>query len=227
MARAARMIIPGVPHHVTQRGNNRQQTFFTPDDYAYYVELMRGCARVARVSVWNWVLMPNHVHLILVPETTDGIRAFMSRLSRLYAGRIHARLKRTGHFWQGRYGCVAMDEAHLHAAMLYVSMNPVRARLCAHATGWHHSAVHALVGDTPDGVTDTEIQGDRLHRFAERLNSAEEHAAWEALRRAETVGRPLGDALFAAYVLAETGRDPRPRKRGPKPNAPLTGPALL
>lgn len=70
--------------------------------------------------------MPNHVHLILVPEHPDALRAALSKVHRAYAGRIHAREKRTGHFWQGRFGCVAMDEDHLLAALRYVVLNPVR-----------------------------------------------------------------------------------------------------
>ncbi len=87
------------------------------------------------MEVWAWVLMPNHVHLILVPPDEDGLGACWRRVHRRYAGRVHARLKRTGHFWQGRFGCVAMDEAHLGAALRYVALNPVRAGLARRARG--------------------------------------------------------------------------------------------
>lgn len=139
MARLARVVVPGVPHHVTQRGNGRQQTFFSDADYAAYVDLMRRHAAEQGVAVWHWVLMPNHVHLVLVPRSADSLRAFMARVSRAYAGMIHAREQRTGHFWQGRFGCVAMDEAHLAAALLYISDNPVRARLAPSARDWRWS----------------------------------------------------------------------------------------
>ncbi|MBB3607346.1 transposase [Rhizobium sp. BK602] len=112
---------------MTQRGNGRAQTFFCDDDYALYRDLLAHHCRAAGVEVWDWVLMPNHVHLILVPTDADGIRRALSRVHRTYAGHIHARLRRTGHFWQGRFGCVAMDEEHLAAALRYVALNPVRA----------------------------------------------------------------------------------------------------
>jgi putative transposase len=115
MARLARAVFPGLPHHVTQRGNGRQQTFFSDEDYAFYRDLMRQHCAAAKVAVWSWALMPNHVHLILVPADEDGLRRALSRVHRGYAGRIHERLRRTGHFWQGRFGCVAMDDEHLHA----------------------------------------------------------------------------------------------------------------
>src|SRR6202522_4305331 len=120
MARLARGVIPDLPHHVPQRGNGRAQTFVSDDDYPPYRHMLGQHCRAAQVSVWAWVLMPNHVHLILVPSDADGIRRALSKVHRAYAGHIHARLKRTGHFWQGRFGCVVMDEAHLAAALRYV-----------------------------------------------------------------------------------------------------------
>lgn len=126
MARLARFVLPGVPHHVTQRGNGRQQTFCGDGDYVLPIVICspRSAARMA----WRFGL-PNHIHLILVPEHADALRDALSKVHRAYAGRIHAREQRTGHFWQGRFGCVAMDEAHLMAALPYVALNPVRARL--------------------------------------------------------------------------------------------------
>lgn len=136
MARLARAVFPGHPHHVTQRGNGRQQTFFSDDDYALYRDLLAEHAPAAGLEIWAWVLMPNHVHLIVVPQDEDGIRRALAPVHRRYAGHVHSRLKRTGHFWQGRFGCVAMDEAHLGAALHYVALNPVRARLVDRATDW-------------------------------------------------------------------------------------------
>lgn len=133
MARLARVVLPDIPHHVTQRGNGRAQTFFCDADYRYYLMLLTDHCRAAQVAIWAWCLMPNHVHLILCPADKDGLRRALSKVHRQYAGHIHAREKRTGHFWQGRFGCVAMDEAHLGAAVPYVVLNPVRARLVARA----------------------------------------------------------------------------------------------
>lgn len=100
----ARSVFPGLPHHVTQRGNGRAQTFFDEADYQACRDLMVEQAVACGVQVWSWVLMPNHVHLILVPGEEDALRRMLLSVHRRYAGRIHARLKRTGHFWQGRFG---------------------------------------------------------------------------------------------------------------------------
>ena len=216
MARLARIVIPGLPHHITQRGNGRQQTFFKPADYALYRDLLREHAAANGVAVWSWVLMPNHVHLILVPEAEDSLRACLSKVHRAYAGHIHAREQRTGHFWQGRFGCVAMDEAHLMAAIPYVALNPVRAQLVQRARQWKWSSVHAhLNPEKGDGITDTAPVLDRVGNMAGLLRSSEDEALSMALRRAETVGRPLGNDAFMAHIEALSGRDVRPGKRGP------------
>jgi putative transposase len=145
MSRLPRVVIPGIPHHVTQRGNGRQRVFFDDDDYDLYLDLLAEGAREARVEVWAYCLMPNHIHAIIVPRDEDGLRACFAYVHRRYAGYINARMRRTGHFWQGRFGSVAMDEAHLWHALRYVSLNPVRAALCAVADDW----ITVTVATTP------------------------------------------------------------------------------
>jgi putative transposase len=115
---------------------------------------MGECASAAGVEVWAWVLMPNHVHLILTPPDPDALRRMLAPLRRRYAGHFHARLGRADHFWQGRYGCVAMDEAHLAAAVRYAALNPVRARLTERAADWPWSSTPVHMGlAADDGVT--------------------------------------------------------------------------
>jgi len=217
MARLARTVVPGLPHHVTQRGNGRQQVFFTDDDYRSYRRLLGEACRAAGVAAWAWVLMPNHVHLILVPETADGLSRALAKAHRTYAGAVHARLKRTGHFWQGRFGAVALDEAHLAAALRYVLLNPVRARLVERAAEWPWSSLHAHRG-AADGVTETAPVEARFPGLRGLLEPDEADAeAHMGLRRAETIGRPLGGPAFIARVEAQLGRPVAPRKRGPRP----------
>lgn len=221
MARLARIVIPHLPHHVTQRGNGRAQTFFSDDDYQLYLDLLRKHCTEAEVSIWAWVLMPNHVHLILTPQDADGIRRALSKVHRAYAGHIHARMQRTGHFWQGRFGCVPMDETHLAAALRYVALNPVRARLVKQAVDWRWSSVHDQLSRKRRGtVTDTAPVRERYPNFAALIEAGEDEELSMALRRAETIGRPLGDAAFVKKLERQTGRILRPAKRGPKPQPP-------
>jgi putative transposase len=220
MARLARVVVPDHPHHVTQRGNGRARTFFGDPDYALYRDLLADNCRAAGVEVWAWCLMPNHVHLILVPSDPDGLRRALARVHRSYAGVIQARRKRSGHFWQGRFGAVAMDEAHLAAALRYVSLNPVRARLVERAQDWRWSSTRAHLRSRDDGLTALAPIRDRFPRFADLLDSEPEADLFGSLRAAETIGRPLGHDRFLARIERSTGRLLKPGKRGPKPSEP-------
>ena len=136
MVRLPRLVFPGLPHHVTQRGNRRGPTFFEEGDYALYCDLLGAAAAKAEAEIWCYCLMPNHVHVIVVPSDEDGLRRTFADAHRRYTGFINARQRWTGHLWQGRFGAVVMDEAHLANAVRYVSLNPVRARLVGHASDW-------------------------------------------------------------------------------------------
>lgn len=223
MARLARLVVPGLPHHVTQRGNGRARTFFSDADYALYRDLLAEHCQAARVAVWAWCLMPNHVHLILVPSDADGLRRALAAVHRRYAGIIQARRGRSGHFWQGRFGSVVLDEEHLAAAVRYVSLNPVRARLAAKPQDWRWSSVRAHLGDRDDGLTAREPVLARYAPFRAFLDEAGDQDALARLRAAETIGRPLGSASFLARLEKRFGRALRPAKRGPKPRAEALG----
>jgi putative transposase len=124
MARIARVIATGYPHHVTQRGNRRQRTFFNDEDYAVYLELLSEWTRKHDVEVWAYCLMPNHVHLIVVPGTQDGLARAIGEAHRRYTRRINFREGWKGHLWQERFSSFPMDENHLLTAVRYVEMNP-------------------------------------------------------------------------------------------------------
>ena len=129
MARLARVIAPGMPHHVTQRGNRRQQTFFGKEDYQHYLELISRFCRAEQVAIWAYRLMPNHVHLIVVPQSAESLRRAIGEAHRRYTRRINFREGWRGHLWQGRFASFVMDEDHLLTAARYVELNPVRAGL--------------------------------------------------------------------------------------------------
>ena len=183
----------------------------------FIVTCWRRPAAPADVEIWAWCLMPNHVHLILVPLEADGLRRALAPVHRRYAGVIHARRKRTGHFWQGRFGCVAMDEEHLAAALRYVSLNPVRARLVDRARDWRWSSVRTHLGGRDDGVTARAPVCERYPDFANFLSEETDAETIARLRRAETIGRPLGNRKFLDTLERKTRRILSPAKRGPKP----------
>src|SRR3989304_2607056 len=150
MARLARLVIPGLPHHVTQRGNRRQQTFFNDGDYAAYVELMADWCREEGVEIWSYCLMPNHVHLIAVPRTEKSLRRAVGEAHRRYTRRINFREKWRGYLWQGRFASFVMDEPYLLAAARYVELNPVRAGLVVNPADWPWSSARAHLSGRDD-----------------------------------------------------------------------------
>jgi len=124
MARLARIVVPDVPHHVTQRGNRRQDVFFSDEDYAAYRDLVAEACRREGVRCAAWRLMPNHVHLVLIPPSAVALRATLADAHRRYSRRINFAKGWTGYLWQGRFASYPMDEAHLITAIRYVELNP-------------------------------------------------------------------------------------------------------
>ena len=214
MARLARVVVPGLPHHVTQRGNRRETVFFNDDDYRAYIDLLSASVAAADCRVWAWCLMPNHVHIIIVPDDEDGLRRALAPAHRRYAMRINARTKWTGHLWQGRYGAVAMDEDHLMHAIAYVSNNPVRAGLVKRAEDWPWSSVHAHLAGRDDQLTSVAPVLERVGDFAAFVAQPREDDGFAGLRRAETIGRPLGSAGFLAGLETRLGRRLAAKPRG-------------
>ena len=143
-------MIPGLPHHITQRGNRRQQTFFNQEDYAAYLELMSEWCRDQGVEIWSYCLMPNHAHLIAVPSTEDGLRWAVGEAHRRYTRRINFREKWRGYLWQARFASFVMDEPYLLAAARYIELNPVRAGLVAKAEDCSWSGARAHLAGRDD-----------------------------------------------------------------------------
>jgi putative transposase len=217
MARLARVVVPGVPHHVTQRGNRRQQTFFHEEDYAAYLALLGEWCSLRGVAIWAYCLMPNHVHLIVVPESEEALRRGLGEAHRRYTRRINFREGWRGHLWQGRFASFAMDDRHLMRAARYVELNPVRARLCRVPWRWRWSSAAAHLAGQDDAVVRVTPLLERVRDWREYLMEPLEAAEEELWRRHERTGRPLGEAAFLDRIEGILGRSVRPAKRGPKP----------
>ena len=129
MARIAQIVVPGYPHHITQRGNRRQKTFFCDEDYRRYIDLMAEWCNRCGVAVWAYCLMPNHTHLIAVPQTEEGLRKAVGEAHRRYSRMINFREGWRGYLWQGRFSSFVMDERYLLTAVRYIELNPVEAGL--------------------------------------------------------------------------------------------------
>ena len=216
MARLARVVIPGMPHHVTQRGNRRQTTFFCQEDYAAYVELMGQWCRELGVQIWAYCLMPNHVHLIAVPKTEDGLRRAIGESHRRYSRRVNFREDWRGHLWQGRFASFVMDEPYLLAAARYVELNPVRAGLVVAPSDYRWSSARAHLKGKDDGLVKASPLLKIAGNWRRLLTSAATEAEIEMFRQHERTGRVLGDDDFQKRLEKTLGRVLRRQKPGPK-----------
>lgn len=217
MSRIARAVIPGIPHHVTQRGNRRLETFFSDDDYRLYIATLAGQCHRAGTEIWGYCLMPNHVHLIMVPADVNGLSAALGEAHRSYARAINAREDWRGHLWQERFHSFPMDEAHLAAAARYVELNPVRARLCKRPEDWPWSSARAHMEGRNDGLCSVAPMLERYGDWQALLSAGLDDGDHEAIQRHARSGRPLGSEAFLGQMEGALGRAVRHRKRGPQP----------
>jgi len=216
MGRIARVVAAGIPHHITQRGNRRQQTFYSDDDYKAYIELMAEWCKRCNVAVWAYCLMPNHTHMIAVPESEEGLRRAIGEAHRRYTRRVNFREGWKGHLWQGRFGSFPMDERYLLAAARYVELNPVRAKLSAKPEGYAWSSTAAHLSGIDDRLVKVAPLLEMVSDWALfLLGGIKEHEAAE-LRRSERTGRPLGSEGFVNNLGKVLGRILRPGKVGRK-----------
>lgn len=220
MARMARVVVPGIAYHITQRGNRRQDTFFGNSDYRLYRRLLsEHCARCS-VQVWAYCLMPNHVHLVVVPKQADGLHKALGEAHRRYTQHINAREGWRGYLWQGRFASYPMDERHLVAAVRYVELNPVRARLCDSPGNWPWSSARAHLGGRDDELVTIAPMASLISNWQAYLSLSAPSADDEVFRRHARTGRPLGSDTFIEQLERMTGRHLRKRKSGPRPRAP-------
>ena len=220
MPRTARIVVPGQPHHVTQRGNRGAPVFFEPGDQERYLELLADYAARHDIEVMGWCLMTNHVHLILVPPTLEAMGLALRPLHMRYAQTLNRRLGAGGHLWQGRYYSCVLDEGHCQSALRYVEQNPLRAGLVERAEDWPWSSAAGHCGLRDEPLLSERFIADmppEVWREQLALRLDEEQAT--KLRRRLYSGLPCGDEAFMAKVSALVGRELQVRGRGRPPLA--------
>lgn len=219
MARMARVIAPGYPHHITQRGNRRQHTFFCDDDYHAYIDLMAEWCQHYDVAIWAWCLMPDHVHLIAVPSSEKGLARAIGEAHRRYTCRINSREQWRGHLWQERFASCPMDEHYLLATARYIEMNPVAAQLVCHPGEYPWSSAGAHLTGTDDRLAKGAPLLELVPDWADFLQLTPPDDV-ELIQRHERTGRPLGNDDFIDRLETALARVLRPRKPGRKKNHP-------
>ena len=224
MPRIARVVAVGVPHHITQRGNNRQQIFFSDRDRRFYLTLLRHHAERHGLRVLGWCLMRNHVHLVAIPEHDRSLARALGRAHYEYAIYLNHQWKRSGHLWQNRFFSTPLDRDHLRVALRYVDLNPVRAGLAERAADylWSSALPHVESVD-PSGLLDLKnwrkicSRDDWADALRDRVMEADQLAR---LRAATRTGRPLGSDRFVHKLETRLKRTLQPKKRGPPKKRP-------
>jgi putative transposase len=216
------------PHHVTQRGNGRRVVFETDNDRMVYLGLLQQHARLRRLAILGYCLMPNHVHLIVVPQREDSLRTALRNAHGRYAAYLNTRQATSGHVWQGRYYSCPMGDAHLWSALRYTERNPVRAGMVRDATEFPWSSARIHAGGGWDGMIDLGPWSEHwtVDEWREFLTATELERESEALRRSTHSGRPLGSARFVQCLETALARPLAARPGGrPKKKEPFRAPA--
>lgn len=223
MARLPRLYLPGCAQHVIQRGNNREACFYDEADYKAYSSFLKDAAGKYQVAIHAFVLMTNHVHLLVTPGDKKGVSRMMQAQGRKYVQYFNYTYGRTGTLWEGRYKSTLVDaENYLLTVYRYIELNPVRAGLVAHAAQYPWSSYQGNALGKPIqlltphplyrqlGKTGAEQQGAYRALFLGRM--AERDLA--AIREATNKAWVLGDDRFKAEIEARTGRRSMPARRG-------------
>ena len=208
MPRRDRCILPGVACHVTQRGVDRRETFSAAADRETYLSLMRQNLEEAGVGLLAWCLMTNHIHLIALPERGDSLSVLLRRVHGRYAQYYNARHGRSGHLWQNRYFACSLGPGHLWAALAYVEMNPVRAKLVERPGDYRWSSAAAHLG-RPDTSRMVDMEWWRREYdgmdWEQTLDGSDRDQS-ALLRRCTYAGRPFGDEEFVKAISEQFGR---------------------
>ena len=223
MARLARAVIPGIAVHATQRGNHRQTVFFGDEDRKIYLGLLHKNARRYGVSILGYCLMTNHTHLVVIPHCDFSLSRALGQTNMEYARWVQVPRDTPGHLWQARFRSCLLSDTHLWAALRYVELNPVRARMVRSAEEWPWSSASShLRGMAEERFLAMDLWRERWSPEQWRVALAEslQEADWQTrLREATRTGRPFGETAFLEQVGAELGRNFKPMTRGPKGKA--------
>ena len=221
------MVAVGAPHHVTQRGNNRQRIFFSDSDRQVYLAFLAERCRKFGLTLLGYCLMPNHIHLVAVPERADSLARALGRAHYDYAAYFNHRRRHSGHVWQNRFYSTPLGRDHLGTALRYVDLNPVRGGQVQRAADYRWSSARAhLEGSDPSGLLDMETWkqicpcGDWAQALA--WSNADEQLA-ERLRQATRTGRPCGPASFVTALEQTLQRPLHRRKPGPAKRCSAVG----
>ena len=208
MPRMARVVVAGIPHHVMQRGNRREDIFFSDDDRQKYLQLLLEYSAKYELQTLAYCLMTNHVHLVCVPELEESLSSVLKPLDMRYAQHVNWTHGISGRLWQGRFYSCVLDEDHLWAAIRYVERNPVRARIVRKAENYEWSSAAAHCGLRSDAVVSPmpKSRPAEPSGWSAWLAEGDDEKMVTTLRLHTRTGRPAGGKRFVAELELKMGR---------------------
>jgi putative transposase len=212
MSKWPRIVVPGLPHHITHRGTRRQKVFFEKSDYEFYRNILRQSCNKHGVQIWAYCLMPNHVHMIAVPEGPKSLSLAFGRAHQCYSRIINSQNDWMGHLWEQRYSSIPMDSSHLLMAARYVELNPVRAKMVVAAENYEWSSARAHLLARNDRLVDASHLLELVPNWRQFLTERLLNSEAEKLRKLEKTGYPAGDEDFLDAIEAKFHIKCRPQK---------------
>jgi putative transposase len=216
MPRIARAVAVGFPHHIVQRGNNKEAVFFEPDDRTAYLSLLKRYSQKWACPVMCYCLMTNHVHLLLRPAEENSLYKMMQGISLCYTQYVNRRYKRSGRLWESRFhSCIIDQERYLWAVARYIEQNPVRARMMERAEEYQYSSARAhLLGQKDDALGEELFPAALRSDYAAFFQTEMADSEMKAIRQSVRTGRPMGDAVFIGNMEKQFDRELEPRPTG-------------
>ncbi len=213
MPRVARRVIEDVPHHITQRGNNKQDIFFVDDDRRAYLDILKRQSDQYGLAIMGYCLMVNHIHLLVVPRQRDSLAKAVGRTHFIYTQYINRLHNRSGHLWQGRFYSCALDDRHFLYAMRYIERNPLRVGICSQAWKYAWSSASEHIGEKRgNGILDLKGWFEKISggEWKNLLKVDLDMAEMTKIRSNTHTGRPLGSDSFLSKLEKKIGFRLRP-----------------
>lgn len=220
-----RVVVAGLPHHVTQRGNNRMQVFHNDDDFLYCIDVIRDAAIKHECQIHSYVLMSNHLHILATPQAKDGLSKMMQSVELKYVRYYNKEYKRTGTLWEGRYGSSVVESGnYFFTVSRYIELNPVRAFLSPHPAAYRWSSFHSNALGTSDPLItphsmysslDTDGTSRRMSYISMFAGHLDEDVC-SVIRNATRKRSVIGSDAFVDEVEKNLKRIVRPAKHGGK-----------
>jgi len=217
MPRIARVVVPNIPYHITQRGNFKQDVFYDDKDRGKYLSLVKENIIKLNIELLAYCLMSNHVHFVLVPQQSDSLGVMFNQVSMRYAQYINRKLNRRGHLWQDRYFSCPLDKDHLYEVFKYVENNPVKAGIVGTAEEYPWSSARAhIFNNLPEDsfLTDYSKYLKNIDNWNDYLKETSNETILSNLKKCTSSGKPAGSEEFVKELEFKVGRILRSKPMG-------------